>query len=191
MRTRLLALPFLALAALSVPNVSAQQFKIKPGLWQLDMTLPGQAGANPMAEHISRMKEQMASMPPEQRQRIAAALAEVEARGTEFTSDGVRTEACVTQQNLANFDFLGNRGMESCTRKTSAVPGGMNLSMQCTRPPMSVDARLTYQGEKAYTFQSTATVTGPDGKPMTHQTSGSGKWLGSDCGAIKPVSDKE
>lgn len=191
MRTRLLASPLFALAALCVPNASAQQLKIKPGLWQLDMTLPGQAGANPMAEHIKRMKEQMASMPPEQRKQIASALAEVEARGTEFTNEGVRTKACVTEQNLANFDFLGNRGTESCTRKTSAVPGGMNLSMQCTRPQMSVDARLKYQGEKAYTFESVATVPGPDGKPMTHKTSGSGKWLGSDCGAIKPVSGKK
>lgn len=191
MRTRLLALPFLAFAALYVPNASAQQFKIKPGLWQLDMTMPGQAGANPMAEHIKQMKEQMASMPPEQRKRIASALAEIEARGTEFTNEGVRTKACVTQQDLADFNFLGHKGMESCTRKTSAVPGGMSLSMQCTRPQMSVDARMKYQGDKAYTFESVASVTGPDGKPMTHKTSGSGKWLGSDCGTIKPVSSKE
>ena len=56
---------------------------------------------------------------------------------------------------------------------------------------MLVDAAVKLQADKAYTFESVATMTGPDGKPMTQKTSGSGKWLGSDCGAIKPASIDE
>ncbi|QOY93451.1 DUF3617 domain-containing protein [Massilia sp. UMI-21] len=191
MRTRLIALPLFALAGICASNAAAQQVNIKPGLWQFDMTMPGQAKGNPMAAYVGQMKEQMASMPPEQRKRIASTLAELEARGTEFTSEGVRTKTCVTRENLANLDFLGNKGTESCTRKASPLPGGMQVSMHCTRPRMSIEASLKYQGEKAYTFESLTTVTGPDGKPMTHKTSGSGKWLSSDCGKIKPTSVAE
>lgn len=186
MTTRLLAIPFFALAALHAPDSCAQQVNIKPGLWQLDMTAPGKANGNPMAGYIAQLKSQMASMPPEQRRQLEATLAELDARGTEFTSDGVRMKECITKENIANYDFLGKKGMDSCTRKVSPTAGGMNLSMNCTRPQMSVEASVKSQSDKAYTFESIATVQGPDGKPMTQKSSGSAKWLSSDCGKVKP-----
>lgn len=188
MNIKLIAIPLLTLAAACASDADAQQVNIKPGLWQLDMRLPGQQTGPAMAGYVEQMKAQMASMPPEQRKKIESALAQLEARGTEFTGDGLRTKQCITKQNLADFDFLGKKGMESCTKQATPRPGGMNVSMRCTRPQMKVDASMTYQGDKAYTFESTATVTGPDGKPTTHQTSGTGKWLGSDCGSIAPAS---
>lgn len=191
MKTILIAMSVLTLAAVHAPNAAAQQVNIKPGLWQLDMTLPGQSKGNAMAGHVEQMKAQMASMPPEQRKKMESTLAQLEARGTEFTSDGLRTKHCITKENMANFDFLGKKGMESCTQKTSPTADGMKVSMQCTRPQMKVDASMKRQSDKAYTFESIATVPGPDGKPMTQKTSGSGKWLGSDCGEIKPASAKE
>ncbi len=190
MSTKLIAMSVLALAAAHAPNAYAQQVNIKPGLWQLDMSMPGQQG-NAMAGYVEQMKAQMASMAPEQRKKLESALAQLDARGTEFTSEGLRTKQCITKENLADFNFLGKRGMESCTQKASPTPGGMRVSMHCTRPRMDVDASMKYQGDKAYTFESTATVIGPDGKPMTQKTSGSGKWLGSDCGKVKPASKSE
>jgi len=193
MKTRLIAIPLLALAAIHAPNASGQQINIKPGLWQLDMTTPGAAKGqgNPMAGYIAGMKAQMAKMPPEQRKQLEATLAELDARGTEFTSDGVRMKECITKEDIANYDFLGKKEMDSCTRKASPTAGGMNLSMNCTRPQMSIEASVKSQGDKAYTFTSIATVPGPDGKPMTQRSSGSAKWLSSDCGKVKPASSKE
>lgn len=191
MRTILIATPLLTLAALCASNVSAQQVNIKPGLWQFEMTMPGNSQGNAMAGYIKQMKAQMASMPPEQRKQIESTLADMEARGTEFTSDGMRTKQCITKENLTNFDFLGKKGMESCTRKTSPTAGGMNVSMKCTRPQMNVDASLKYLGDKAYSFESTTTMPGPDGKPLVQKSNGTAKWLGSDCGKVKPASGSE
>jgi hypothetical protein len=188
MRTILIALPLFTLAIVCAPDASAQQVNIKPGLWQFDMTLPGKMSGNPMAAYLKQMKSQMASMPPEQRKEIEATLADLEARGTEFTGDGMRTKECLTKENIANFDFLDKKGMESCTRKMSPTPGGMHVNMKCTRPQMNVDASLKYQGEKAYTFESTTTMPGPDGTPMVQKSNGTAKWLSGDCGKLKPAS---
>jgi hypothetical protein len=85
----------------------------------------------------------------------------------------------------------------AATLFTLATPFAANASAQvpnimtCTQPQMKVDAAIKFQGEKAYTFASLATVSGPDGKSMSQKSTGSGKWLGSDCGKIKPASDDE
>lgn len=188
MKTKRIASTVLALVTVCASNAYAQPPEIKPGLWQIQMTLPGGMKGNPMAGQIALMKSQMASLPAEQRREMEKVLAGLQAQGTEFTSDGLRTNQCITKEDIAKFDLMGDKGPDSCTRKSTPVPGGMNVSMQCTQPKMNLDAVVKVQNENAYTFQSTATMAGPDGKMTTQKTSGSGKWLGSDCGQLKPAS---
>ena len=178
----------LSLATMCATNAFAQQIDIKPGLWQLDMTLPGKAAGNQMAGVVALMKSQMASMSPAQRAEMQKRLGELGAGGTEFTDDGLRTKQCITKQDIAQFDVLGKKGSDSCTRSATPMPGGMNVSMQCTQPQLKVDAVVKTQSETAYTFESTATMAGPGGAMMTQKTSGTGKWLGSDCTKAAPVS---
>ena len=187
MKMRRTASIVLSLATLCAPNAFAQQVDIKPGLWQLDMTLPGKAGGNHMASIVALMKSQMDSMPPAQRAEMQKKLGELGAGGTEFTNDGLRTKQCITKEDIAQFDVFGKKGPDSYTRNATPTPGGMNVSMQCTNPQVKVDAVVKTQSDKAYTFDSTATMAGPTGAMMTQKTSGSGKWLGSDCGQVKPV----
>jgi len=191
MRTTPIATALFTLALVCAANASAQLPNIKPGLWQLEVTARGKASGNPMAGYVEKMKAQMASMPPEQRKELQKSLADLEGRGTEFTGDGLRTKECITKENIAKFDLLGTKGPDSCTRTSSPTAGGVKVSMTCTQPPMKLDAAIKFQNDKAYTFESLATVTGPGGKPMSQKTSGTGKWLGSDCGKIKPVTDDE
>lgn len=175
----------LSMATLCATSALAQQVNIKPGLWQVDMTLPGQAGSNQMAGVVALMKNQMASMSPAQRAEIQKRLG---ASGTEFTDDGLRTKQCITKEDIAKFDVFGKKGPDGCTRNATPVAGGMNVSMQCTQPQVKIDAVVKTPSETAYTFDSTATMAGPGGTMMTQKTSGSGKWLGSDCGNVTPVS---
>ncbi|WP_273163491.1 DUF3617 domain-containing protein [Massilia timonae] len=175
----------LSMATLCATNAFAQQVNIKPGLWQIDMTLPGQAGGNQMAGIVALMKSQMASMPPAQRAEIQRRLG---ASGTEFTDDGLRTKQCITKEDIAKFDVFGKKGPEGCTRNATPTAGGMNVSMQCAQPQVKIDAVVKTPSDTAYTFDSTATMAGPGGAMMTQKTSGTGKWLGSDCGNVAPVS---
>lgn len=177
----------LSLATLCATNAVAQQVDIKPGLWQLDMTLPGQAGGGQMAGLAALVKSQMASMAPAQREELQKRLG---TSGTEFTDNGLRTKQCITKVQIANFDLFGKKGPDGCTRNATAIPDGANVSMQCTQPQVKVDAVVKRQSDKAYTFESTATMAGPGGTTMTQQSSGTGKWLGSDCGSVAPASAK-
>lgn len=175
----------ISLATLCATNALAQQVNIKPGLWQIDMTLPGQGGGNQMAGVVALMKSQMASMPPAQRAEIEKRLG---GSGTEFTDNGLRTKQCITKEAIARFDVFGKSGPDGCTRNATPTAGGMNVSMQCTQPQVKVDAVVKTPSDTAYSFDSTATMAGPGGTTMTQKTTGTGKWLGSDCGSVAPVS---
>jgi len=172
----------LALASVCATQAFAQQPAIKPGLWQIDMTLPGKAADKPMGGYVEMMKSQMASMTPEQRAQVEKVLA---ASGTELKGDGLRTKQCITQQDIDNGALFGKKSTDSCTRKTTPIAGGMNVSMTCTQPRMKVDAVMHADSATSYRFESVATVPGPDGKEISQQSRGSGQWLGSDC--AKPV----
>ena len=184
------AATILALATAWTPNAFAQQVPIKPGLWQFDMKLSDEGRSNPLAGHLARMRSQMASMPPAQRQEMEKMLAQMSAGGTEITGDGLRTRQCLTKEDIARYDVLGKKGLDGCTTKSAPVPGGAKLSMQCAQPPMKVDASVKYQSDTAYTFESTAVLRDGEGNQQTQKSSGAGKWLGSDCGKIKPASGK-
>jgi hypothetical protein len=179
----------LSLAALFAGNASAQQPNLKPGLWQVEVAMPGQARGQ-MAGMMAQIRAQMASMPPEQRKALEKSLADLDASGTEVTDNGVRMRQCITRDDIARYDLLGKKAPDSCTRTSSPTAGGAKLSMTCTRPQMAVEGSVKFQGDKAYTFESVATVAGPDGKPVAQKSSGSGQWLGSDCGKTKPGAHK-
>lgn len=179
---------FLSLATVCASNAFAQQINIQPGLWQIDMTLPGAGTDSPMGGLAAQIQRHVASMSPEQRKQMEKAMGDLGASGTEFTNSGMRTKQCLTREGIARFDLLGNKGSDNCTRKSSPMAGGVKVNMVCTRPQMTIDAALKYAGDKAYTFDSTVTATAPDGSTTTQKTSGTGKWLGSECGNVKPLS---
>jgi hypothetical protein len=179
MRTTRAAHIILALASLCAGQAFAQQPVIKPGLWQIDMTLPDKASGNPLGGYLEMMKSQMAMMTPEQRAQIDKMLA---ANGTELNGDGLRTKQCLTRQNITDFDLFGKKGADSCTKKMTPTADGMNVSMTCAQPRMKVDAVLKAESETSYRFESVTTVPGPGGADISQKSSGTGKWLGSDCG---------
>ena len=184
MRTTRIATLVFALATVCTTTASAQQVGIAPGLWQIDMTLPGKVAGSSVAGYLQMMKQQVATLPPEQRSEIEKGMAELSARGTEFTGDGLRTKHCITKQDIANFDLLGKKAPDTCTRKATPVAGGFTMTMTCTQPRMQIDAAMQIQSDKAYTFESTTNVAGPDGRLILQKSNGTGKWLSGDCGNI-------
>lgn len=179
MRTTRAAHIVFVIASLCAGQAFAQQPVIKPGLWQIDMTLSDQASGNPLGGYLELMKSQMALMTPEQRAQIDRMLA---SSGTELNGDGLRTRQCITRQNINDFDLFGKKGGDSCTKKMTPTADGMNVSMTCAQPRMKVDAVLKAESETSYRFDSVTTLPGPGGADISQKSSGTGKWLGSDCG---------
>ena len=184
MRTKHATQIVFALASLCAGQAFAQQPTIRPGLWQVDVTLSDQASGNPLGGYLELMKSQMALMTPEQRAQIDKMLA---ASGTELNGDGLRTRQCITRQNINDFDLFGKKGGDSCTKKMTPTAGGMNVSMTCSQPRMKVDAVLKAESETSYRFDSVTTLPGPGSADVSQKSSGTGKWLGSDCGKTGAV----
>lgn len=153
---------------------------MKPGLWESSIKM----GGNPELEKaMAQMQQQMASMPPGQRKQMEAAMGK---HGAQMSAGGMTTRVCVTQEmidrGLLQREQPGN--CKTTIRDKSAT--GMTMDFTCTDPASSGHAVYTFQGDKAYTMNMKITSSTQGAQGMTTLES-SGKWMGSDCGTIKPI----
>jgi hypothetical protein len=60
------------------------------------------------------------------------------------------------------------------------------MSFTCTNPPSNGEGEYTLTSADSYHMKMVVN-TQVQGKPETMNMEGSGKWLGADCGDIKPI----
>jgi hypothetical protein len=161
----------------------AQAQKLAPGLWEYSTTVKG---SGEYAAAQARMQAEMARMPPEQRKMMENMMAQ---RGVTMGggADGQATviKTCVTA-DMASRDEMpqhDNRCRQTSTQRSGST---MKFKFVCSGQPAS-------SGEGEYTFVSDKQMKGRmlittqvDGKPQTMEMHNSGRWLGADCGSIKP-----
>lgn len=187
MNFRVIAPTLLSLGAIASAPASAQT--IRPGLWEVKNKIEG-AGAprmQDMAEaqkQMSTMREQMAKMPPEQREAMEAMMSRIGPL-PQIDEDGMTIKLCVTPEMAAANDVPAQqRG--NCTSKRSAPVGGvMKISYVCTEPASSGEGTITVSSDTAYTMNMTMNVT-EDGRNQTTSMSSKGKWLSASCGNVEP-----
>ncbi|MDZ7937743.1 MAG: DUF3617 domain-containing protein [Rhodoferax sp.] len=175
----------LALLALVASATSAQT--IKPGLWEIQNQMQGANGSK-MNQAMAEMQKQLASMPPEQRKMIEDAMAKQGAQVSPGQGGGMAVKICMTQEMVDRNDMGAQPG--DCTQTTSARSGNtQKFAFSCTKPPSRGEGTVTFVSPEAYTvkIKTTATVKGRE-ESMDMQASG--KWLGTDCGTVKPPSVK-
>lgn len=169
-------------------SVSAAALPIKPGLWE--STSRVQAADGQFAGALAALQQQMGSMSPEQRKSIEGMIA---SNGGGFTlptvsSNGdVVTKVCLTPEMIENSQLPTPANQYGCTHTSSPVVGAtLNTSFSCTNPAAKGQARFVAQNDKAYTMtmDSTATI---NGAAERMKVQGSGRWLGADCGSVKPT----
>jgi hypothetical protein len=146
---------------------------IKPGLWEVhsERLVNGQ----PMPDMAQRMKD----MPPEARARMEAAM---KARGG--PNGGMKI--CHTKESLDQ-----GRWQEAQTRCKTDV-GSRSGSVwkwhsSCAEPMASeTDGEVTFTSPESYAVKTSTTMT-MKGQARSSQMTMTAKWLGSDCGTVKPV----
>lgn len=158
------ALAICAGAALAQVNV------MKPGLWEMRMASPEMDAAR------VQMKAQMEKMPPEQRAQMEKMMSK---SGAAMTGDGA-IRICHTAQTLQRDGLAktesgcevkhGTRGAVSVFDMT--CKNGRSGHGEFTVTPDSIKG--VYEG----------TDPARPGKMRVEQ---SGRWLGADCGSIKPL----
>jgi hypothetical protein len=176
MRSHCLAAALIAGA--TVLPASAQT--LKPGLWAL--TMKTQSASGQMEQAQAQMRQQLASMPPEQRKQIEDMMAK---QGVKMGNDGTNSmQVCMTKEMVERSEMPMNSDCKTTSQSKSG--GTMKMSFTCTNPPSSGEGEYTMMGSEAYKSRSVVR-TAINGKPETLTVEGSGKWLGADCGSIKPV----
>lgn len=167
-----------ACAALCLP-AAAQQ--LKPGLWEVTNKISG----NPQMEQaIAQMQQQMASMPPAQRKQMEETMAR---QGVQMGGGaaGVAVRVCMTKE-MVDQNPVPVQQQGDCKTTTQQRTGNTyKTAFTCANPASSGEGEYTFMGPEAYKGKMTV-QSSPRGKPETMTMEGSGKWIGADCGSVKP-----
>lgn len=160
---------------------------IKPGLWEFTSQMQDNSGQ--MAAAMAEAQKQMQSMPPEQRKMMQDMMAK---QGLQIGANGggMSVKMCMTQEmvddNMLTKQRAGDPGSD-CTHTSSPRSGNsMKFSYVCTKPPSSGEGLITFTSAEAYSMKMTTTSM-VRGKPEKTDMQSTGRWLGSNCGNIKPI----
>ena len=172
----------LAVMVLGGSAFSTQAQVGKAGLWEVTTKLGGSAE---MDTAMAQMQQQMANMPAEQRKQMEAMLAK---QGMSMTSTpgGVLSKMCLTN-DMVERSLMPTQTQGDCTSTSSNKSStGLTFRFTCASPASSGEGQYTFMGDSAYTM--TMKINTPQqGKSTATTVASSGKWLGSDCGNIKPM----
>ena len=187
-RPRTLALLACACAAVLALPAGAQKLPaavqdMKPGLWEQSNNV-----SSPDAQTqatMSAIQAQLANMSPDQRKGIQQML---ERNGVQMdlgAGGAITTRMCMTKEMIQRKEFPVQQG--DCKQKTTPVSNNrMKIAFSCSRPPASGEGELALESDTSY--RGRMHIRGNDGanRPAMDMDV-SGKWLGADCGGLRPI----
>ena len=163
-------------AACAASGASAQN--LKPGLWEVQQRMKG---SPEMERQLEEARKQLSAMPPEQRRQMEAMMA---GRGVQMALGGQNVRMCLTREMVERNEIPAQQG--DCRMTSQQRTGNqLKVAFACTNPPSNVESRMTIDSPESYAMRTTATST-IDGRVETMSVEGTGRWLGADCGNLKP-----
>ncbi len=173
------------LLAASASYASAQT--MKPGLWEITTKMQG--GSGEMTAAMENAQKQMESLPPEQRKMMMDMMAKRGIQMGTSSGGGMAIKICMTQEMVDRNHVTSHQSSNSqndCTHTNSPRSGNtMQFSFVCTKPPSSGEGRVTFTSPEAYNMKMTSTHN-VKGQPEKMDMQTDGRWLGGDCGTVKP-----
>ena len=167
---------------LAISGAAFAQSATKPGLWE--MTSKMSSPTNPqLAKQMEEAQKAFASMPPAQRKQMEEMMAK-QGMNMSLGAGGATTiKICVTPEMAARPPVEQRQG---CTYKFSQAGKTHNFSFQCTNPPGDGEGQVTFSDADNYAGNMRINSV-QNGKKETIDMQTSGKFLGANCGAIKPM----
>jgi hypothetical protein len=162
---------------------AAQAQSTKPGLWEITSKM--ESSSNPaLDKQMAEAQKQMAAMPPAQRKMMEDMMAK-QGMSMNFKGDGSTVvKVCITPE-MANRPPVEQQ--KNCTYNYPVRSGSIQrFSFQCTQPVSSGEGEISFRGADDYTGKMKLTTT-EKGKTETINMITAGKFLSSNCGAIKPM----
>ena len=165
-----------------ISGAAMAQTSTKPGLWE--MTSKMSSPTNPqMAKQMEEAQKMMASMPPAQRKQMEEMMAKQGVNMSMSAGGATVLKICITPEMAARPPVEQRQG---CTYKFSQSGATHNFSFQCTNPPGDGEGQVTFVDADSYTGKMRFNAL-EKGKKETVEMQTSGKFLGANCGAIKPL----
>lgn len=174
-------IPSTLLTVLLLVTGSAWAQNTAPGLWEIRNRM---GGSPEMDKAMAEMHQQLAALPPAQRQQMEAMMGQ---RGLSVGAGGtVALKACITPEMAARAE-LPSQTEGDCTMTVVSRSGNtLNTRFTCQNPPSTGEGRFTFSGDKAYTSHVVMRTT-RNGKPETLTLDGEARWLAASCGNVKPL----
>lgn len=155
--------------------------KLAPGLWEHSVTVNTQTGRVEAA--MAQMQKQLAAMPPAQRKQFEAMMAQ---QGMSMGGPGKPNTLrfCLTPEQAANDQIPQEK---DCKQQSLQRSGNViKFKFACAgNPPSSGEGEYTLISDKAHKGRITIDTVA-DGKPERLNMDQSARWLGADCGNVKP-----
>jgi len=182
-RSSLRAVP--AAAGLAFAAVAAQaDTHLSPGLWEQQITVKSNNAQ--MDGAMQKMKDQLASMPPERRAMVEQMMA---SRGIGVGANANTFRVCMSKEQVEH-DSMPQRDGQCSQQEVTRTGSTLKYKFTCQAreggQPMTGEGEFTMNGSTGYTGH-TVTQMSVHGQPTQVQSDVVGKWLGSDCGDIKPL----
>lgn len=173
------AAAFAAVLLTSALPATAQT--MRPGLWEISNKV--QSGNSQTAAAMAAAQKELANMPPEHRKMMEGMMAR-QGVGMSVSGDGgVKITHCVTKE-MADRKELPTGQQGDCTSTNTPIPGGMNVSFTCAKPPSSGSGQVTFQGDSGYTMNMDVSST-VNGRPERMTVHSVGRLLSPVCPAAR------
>jgi hypothetical protein len=166
-----------------LPASSAQEMHLNPGLWELKTSMTSLDKPD-MSAQMSQLQEAIRNMPPEARRMLEQKMG---AHGLGFGDSG-EIRVCFTEEQARSDQFYpGKSGKmgEDCTYSDVVKTGNaVKGRMSCVNPQMTGDFQALINPTR---YTSEANVVAAESGRLQMKTEA--RWLGKDCGNIKPSPD--
>lgn len=175
------ALALLVMGA-TLPAHAETGFRLQPGLWEQSMTMKTASGQ--MEARMAQVQQQMANMPPAQRKMVEDMMAK---QGVGMGGGNNTVRVCVSAEQAQRSD-LPQMQQGRCTQEVVERSGGrVRYRFNCPgERPTSGEGEYTMTSPTEYTGRSTV-LTQVKGQPEKVDMTHAGRWLGADCGNLKPL----
>ena len=174
--------------------VWAQEIKpidIKPGLWE--NTTTSQISGLTMPNMPQLTPDQLAKMPPDARARVEAMT-----KGGAGAPQTTTSKSCITREQL-NKSIFSQQDRGCTTKLVSSTSSSQQVHVECTRGNTQTAGDVNLErtdsehvkGDMLMKTSGDSSTKGSMGQNMTIKISFTNKFLGADCGDVKPSgSDK-
>ena len=165
----------IAVATFALLAGAAHAQSMRPGQWE--MTNKMNTSNVETNQAMNAMLKQLANLPPDQRAKVEAMMAQNGATMPKLAADGgISLSACITEE-MARRQELPTGQQGNCKSNNQPVTGGMNVSFICTNPASSGQGHLTFNSDTAFTMTMDVSSEAR-GKPEQMTIETTGRWLG-------------